>query len=504
MADARAVNFTPGDLGGILQVPPGAAGTAQPAQIITPPGYYDQQSPWSSAFGQIFDNMQQEAAQRKAMEQYNQAVKGIGEFWPQLQSMGVSEGQVNSMLKSGMSPQDIIHSAFTDEASRHMKLFDWAREDYTHARGVNEASYTPDQLDVVDQYRQGNLSLPDTMRRSGLQPSQLSSALSQMAAGQALQGGLTANQQKDLLLKKDELELADLPTKLQQDGKKRMLEIQKSQWDVDHAQNREDREDARQTLEQQKFDFEKWKFDNKPASSKTLPADLQQQANTLKGLATPQAMYMQAKKAGFDVRPPAKAPSGKFGLASGKAETKDSYFKDVIIPALQNKHLTTPASPQPGTSPTLPAIKNSQQSAKPFTYPNTPMGNATHKAAIEFGIDPDIFGRQIRQESGFNPNAVSSAGARGPAQLMPDTAKALGVNINNPFENVRGGAKQMKILLDHYGGDYVKALSDYNAGPDQRRWNNPETRNYVKLILGTDSVIPVSKQIKRKSLDDIL
>jgi hypothetical protein len=493
MADARAVNFTPADIAPILQVPPGAAGVAQPAQIITPPGYYDQQNPWVNAFGQIFDNMNQQAAQKRSQQQYQQAVQGIGEFWPQLQAMGVSEGQVNSMLKAGMTPEAIIHSAFTDEASRHMKQYEWLREDYTHARGLSEQAFTPDQLDVVDQYRQGKLSLPDAMRQSSLTPTQLKSALSEMSAGQALQGTMTADQIKKVQLKKDELDVADLPKKLREEGQKRQLELKNLQFKVDHDQDREDREKARQDLEEKRFQFEQWKATNKPNTTKGLPPELQQQANSLKGLATPMAMYQQAKRAGLDVRQPTKAPVDQFGLTSGKGESKDAYYRDVIMPALQNKHL------------------NSGSSQQSFTYPNTPVGKAAQKAAQEFGLDPNVFGRQLQQESGFNPAARSPVGAIGPAQLMPATARALGVDPNNPTENVRGGAKYMKQLLDKYGGDYKKALSAYNAGPDPRNWNNRETQNYVQSILGPDLVTPVSKQLsrpqtqqKRKSLDDIL
>lgn len=495
MADARAVNFTPQDIAPLLQVPPGAAGTAQQAEIVTPPGFGSYQSPWAGALEGIFGNLQQQAAQQKTQQQYAQAVQGIGEFWPQLQSMGMTEGQVNSLLKSGMSPEQIMHSAFTDEASRHMKMFDWLREDYTHARGLSESAFTPDQLDVVDQYRQGKISLPDAMRQSSLSPTQLKSALGEMTVGQTLQGTMTANEQKKVLLKKDELELADLPDKLKSEGKKRMLELQDLQFKVDHAQTEEDRKDAKQSLDEARFRFEKWKAENKPASTKTLPPELQTQANTLKGLATPQAMYAQGRKQGLNVRPPGKAPVSELtGLPTGKPETKDAYYKDVILPALQNKNISSPKT------------ENSQS----FVYPKTPVGQAAEKAANEFGIDAGIFGRLIRQESHFQ-DLTSKVGARGPAQLMPDTARGLGVKINNPIENVRGGAKYLSQLLKEFGGDYTKAVAAYNAGSDAvKKYNGvppfPETQAYVRAILGTDQMTPVSKSVprQRKPLDQIL
>lgn len=110
-------------------------------------------------------------------------------------------------------------------------------------------------------------------------------------------------------------------------------------------------------------------------------------------------------------------------------------------------------------------------------------------AANEFGVNPLIYQRLIMQESGGNPNAISSAGATGLAQLMPGTAQGLGVDINNPSMNIRGGAKHLKQLLETFNGDYVKALAAYNAGAGavQKYGGIPpfaETQNYVKSILG--------------------
>jgi hypothetical protein len=105
------------------------------------------------------------------------------------------------------------------------------------------------------------------------------------------------------------------------------------------------------------------------------------------------------------------------------------------------------------------------------------------KEARRAGISPKAFVRQIRQESGFNPNARSPAGARGIAQFMPGTAKGLGVNPDNPREALRGSAKLMASYQKKYGS-YRKALIAYNAGPG--RVNGPlpaETRNYIRTIL---------------------
>jgi hypothetical protein len=117
------------------------------------------------------------------------------------------------------------------------------------------------------------------------------------------------------------------------------------------------------------------------------------------------------------------------------------------------------------------------------------------KAALEFGIDPDLYARQIQQESGFDPNAkgpVLKSGeyALGPAQLLPGTALDMGVMRIDPIDNLRGGAKYMRYLLDKYNGDYRLALAAYNAGMgnvDKYGGIPPfkETQNYVSTIFGS-------------------
>lgn len=111
------------------------------------------------------------------------------------------------------------------------------------------------------------------------------------------------------------------------------------------------------------------------------------------------------------------------------------------------------------------------------------------KTARRHGVDPDIFVALVNQESGFNQNARSPAGARGFTQLMPATARGLGVNPDNPRQNLSGGARYLRQQLDKFGGDYKKALAAYNAGPGavQRYGGIPpfaETQNYVRSILG--------------------
>ena len=111
-----------------------------------------------------------------------------------------------------------------------------------------------------------------------------------------------------------------------------------------------------------------------------------------------------------------------------------------------------------------------------------------YQTAQRYGIDPDLFVRQIQAESSFRPDAVSSAGAIGLGQLMPGTAKELGVDPNDPVQNLEGAARYMRQQLDRFG-DPALALAAYNAGPDRVAKANgipniKETQNYVAKILG--------------------
>jgi len=115
--------------------------------------------------------------------------------------------------------------------------------------------------------------------------------------------------------------------------------------------------------------------------------------------------------------------------------------------------------------------------------------NSINEAARQWKLDPALLKAVVKQESGFNASAVSGAGAMGLMQLMPDTARELGVN--NPMdarENLMGGAKYLRSMLDRFDGNLTKALAAYNAGPgavEQHGGVPPyqETQHYVENIL---------------------
>jgi soluble lytic murein transglycosylase-like protein len=108
--------------------------------------------------------------------------------------------------------------------------------------------------------------------------------------------------------------------------------------------------------------------------------------------------------------------------------------------------------------------------------------------AQRVGLDPSLAKAVVKAESGFNPDAVSPAGAKGLMQLMPATAQSLGVKaILDPVENVQGGTQYLKSLMEKYHS-IPNALAAYNAGPgavDQHGGIPPyrETQNYVKRVL---------------------
>jgi soluble lytic murein transglycosylase-like protein len=110
------------------------------------------------------------------------------------------------------------------------------------------------------------------------------------------------------------------------------------------------------------------------------------------------------------------------------------------------------------------------------------------QAATAANISPTLLSALVWQESRWNPQAVSSKGAMGLAQLMPATARYLGVNPADPAANLIGGARYLRELLDQFDGDVEKALAAYNAGPGRVRSAGgvpaiAETRAYVASIV---------------------
>ena len=136
------------------------------------------------------------------------------------------------------------------------------------------------------------------------------------------------------------------------------------------------------------------------------------------------------------------------------------------------------------------------------------------EAAGRYKINPDLVKAMIRVESNFNPEAVSIKGCKGLMQLLPDTAKRFGVkNIFDPTENLEGGVKYLRFLLDYFKNDLNLVLAGYNAGENAvtRHKGIPpyrETQDYVKKVtalyqpsadgLATDDMAEAAPPVNRK------
>mgnify|MGYP002783174819 CR=1 FL=1 len=168
--------------------------------------------------------------------------------------------------------------------------------------------------------------------------------------------------------------------------------------------------------------------------------------------------------------------------ATGVRAAEPSKLKVVVRPPIkktlpQRPHAARPDAPSAQPADPLPAVG--------------PDGVArlAERYAGQHGVEPRLVMAIIKVESGFDAKAVSSAGASGLMQLMPGTQRHLGVrDAFNPDENVEGGVRYFRSMLDRYGGNVSLALAAYNAGPanvDKYGGIPPfeETRNYVRKVL---------------------
>jgi soluble lytic murein transglycosylase-like protein len=153
-----------------------------------------------------------------------------------------------------------------------------------------------------------------------------------------------------------------------------------------------------------------------------------------------------------------------------------------------NWEVVTPASDkivaQDGT-PIVPAWAYTNTSPPPVP---AQYAAALSQAAAAANVSPALLSALVWQESRWNQAAISPKGALGLAQLMPATARNLGVNPADPVANLTGGARYLRQLLDEFDGNVEKALAAYNAGPGRVRSSGgvpaiAETRNYVASIV---------------------
>lgn len=161
--------------------------------------------------------------------------------------------------------------------------------------------------------------------------------------------------------------------------------------------------------------------------------------------------------------------------------------------ALDEELKKTGAVPPEGTKAVLDTQKTTAARVAVGTVESYPLADSAlsslvQEASAKFGVDSKLVSAVAEVESGGNQGSVSEAGAIGVMQLMPDTAKALGVNPYDEKENVEGGAKYLRQMLDTFGGDVKKAVAAYNAGPQAVKEYGGvppyrETRDYVNKVL---------------------
>ncbi len=174
---------------------------------------------------------------------------------------------------------------------------------------------------------------------------------------------------------------------------------------------------------------------------------------------------------------------------------KPYLFHDLFLKEVKRKEGTTRVERKERFPHRLPSPPRSFKPSSHSRVENCPprhspsIKEVVEKASRTYGVDPDLIMAMIQVESGFNPRAVSPKGAMGLMQLMPATARELGVS--DPFDiedNIMGGVKYLRYLSEKYKGNLELALAAYNAGPyavDKYGGIPPyrETQDYVQRVL---------------------
>ncbi len=166
---------------------------------------------------------------------------------------------------------------------------------------------------------------------------------------------------------------------------------------------------------------------------------------------------------------------------------EDQDFQESFSLPLSSLNAYT-ASSQINDQPQVSPKDTTSDSPKPLPQAETPVTDIAHRAAQRYSIDPALVKAVIKAESDFNPSVESPAGAQGLMQLMPGTAQDLGVSDPfDPEQNVMGGTRYLKQLLNKYDGDLDKTLAAYNWGPgnvDRKGIDTlpDETRTYLSRV----------------------
>jgi len=183
---------------------------------------------------------------------------------------------------------------------------------------------------------------------------------------------------------------------------------------------------------------------------------------------------------------------GDFGWKSGGPKPALAASEQPAALAPAHSATAQPAAMTPSAAPHAASVTTVSAEAGPAAW-----RARVAQLAAKYDISPALLEAVVWQESRWNPAAVSPVGARGLTQLMPGTARQMGVDPGDPHANLEGGARYLRQQLDAFGGNVEKALAAYNAGPGRVRAAGGipsirETRDYVASIMARLSA-PVRK-----------
>lgn len=182
--------------------------------------------------------------------------------------------------------------------------------------------------------------------------------------------------------------------------------------------------------------------------------------------------------------------NGARWVAGGQAASSDDLLLGAALDA-DSRPLAVEYAPDGAIDLSAMIVPDAALGDISTSYSGVPARYGTKIAELSqrFDLSPSLLEALVWQESRWRENAVSRAGARGLAQLMPGTARYLGVDPDDPMQNLEGGARYLREQLDRFDQDLEKALAAYNAGPGRviRAGGIPnirETKLYVAAIMG--------------------
>ncbi len=185
---------------------------------------------------------------------------------------------------------------------------------------------------------------------------------------------------------------------------------------------------------------------------------------------------------------PASAAAGGLATTAMGASTTSPYASLSPVPGTLGSTLSAAGTVTPSNYPTGSPV--TPTAAQTTSGGSSQYDSLISQAAARYGLDPAVLHGLIQQESGFNANSRSSAGAAGLTQLMPGTAASLGVSDPlDPAQSIEGGARYLSQMMSQFGGNVTDALAAYNAGPGAVKQYGgvppyAETQAYVNKVLG--------------------